>query len=68
MSAGLARRAEEREHLVLRATGVEAESRLPFAGLHELIRPVLGAADTLAPSPRRALLSAFGIERFPSRR
>jgi DNA-binding CsgD family transcriptional regulator len=57
-----ARRAQERGHLVLRATGVEAESQLPFAGLHELIRPVLGTADTLAPPQRRALLSAFGIE------
>ena len=36
-----ARRGQERGHLVLRATGVEAESQLPFAGLHELIRPVL---------------------------
>ena len=43
-------------------TGVEAECQLPFAGLHELIRPVLGAADTLAPAQRRSLLSAFGIE------
>jgi DNA-binding CsgD family transcriptional regulator len=57
-----ARRARERGHLVLRATGVEAESRLPFAGLHELLCPVLGAADVLAPPQRRALLSAFGME------
>jgi DNA-binding CsgD family transcriptional regulator len=46
----------------LRATGVEAESQLPFAGLHELIRPVLGAAGALAPPQRRALLSAFGLD------
>jgi predicted ATPase len=57
-----ARRGQERGHLVLRATGVEVESQLPFAGLHELMRPVLGAADALAPPQRRALLSAFGIE------
>ena len=57
-----ARHGQERGHLVLRATGVQAESDLPFAGLHELMRPVLGAADTLAPRQRRALLSAFGIE------
>ena len=57
-----ARRGQERGHLVLRATGVEAESQLPFAGLHELICPVLGAADALAPPLRRALLSAFGAE------
>jgi DNA-binding CsgD family transcriptional regulator/tetratricopeptide (TPR) repeat protein len=57
-----ARRGQERGYLVLRATGVEAESQLPFAGLHELIRPVLGAADALAPPQRHALLSAFGID------
>jgi DNA-binding CsgD family transcriptional regulator len=57
-----ARRGQERGYLVLRAAGVEAESQLPFAGLHELIRPVLGAADALALPQRRALLSAFGVE------
>jgi hypothetical protein len=54
-----ARRGRERGYLVLRATGVEAESRLPFAGLHELLCPLLEAADALAPPQRRALLSAF---------
>jgi DNA-binding CsgD family transcriptional regulator len=57
-----ARRAQQRGYLVLRATGVEAESQLPFAGLHELIRPVLGAAGALAAPQRRALLSAFGLD------
>jgi predicted ATPase len=57
-----ARRGRERGYLVLRATGAEAESRLPFAGLHDLICPVVGAADALAPPLRRALLSAFGVE------
>jgi DNA-binding CsgD family transcriptional regulator len=57
-----ARRGHERGYLVLRATGVEAESQLPFAGLHELMCPVVGAVDALAPPLRRALLSAFGVE------
>jgi predicted ATPase len=57
-----AHRGRDCGHLVLQTTGVEAEYQLPFAGLHELIRPVLDAADTLAPTQRRALLSAFGIE------
>jgi DNA-binding CsgD family transcriptional regulator len=57
-----ARRGRERGYLVLRATGVEAESQLPFAGLYELLEPVLGAADGLAPPQRKALLSAFGVE------
>jgi predicted ATPase len=51
-----ARRGQERGYLVLRSTGVEAESQLPFAGLHELVRPVLGAADALPAPQRRALL------------
>ena len=29
---------------VLSATGIQAEARLPFAGLHQLLRPVLGYA------------------------
>ena len=56
-----ARRGHERGYLVLRATGVEAESQLPFAGLYALLEPVLGAADGLAAPLRRALLSAFGV-------
>jgi hypothetical protein len=34
---------------VLSATGVEAEARLPFAGLHQLLRPVLPLAERLPP-------------------
>jgi len=55
-------RGQERGCLVLRATGVEAESRLPFAGLHDLLCPLKGEVDTLAPPLRRALLSSFGME------
>ncbi len=45
---------------VLTATGVQSETRLPFAGLHQLLRPLLPAAERLAPRLRFALLSAFG--------
>jgi DNA-binding CsgD family transcriptional regulator len=47
---------------VLSATAVQSEARLPFAGLHQLLRPVLGGADELPPPQRAALRSAFGIE------
>jgi DNA-binding CsgD family transcriptional regulator/tetratricopeptide (TPR) repeat protein len=57
-----AHRGRERGYLVLRATGVEAESQLPFAGLHALMCPVLGATDALPAPQRRALLSAFGVD------
>ncbi|GAA2915881.1 LuxR family transcriptional regulator [Streptomyces thioluteus] len=48
---------------VLRTTGTEAESVLPFAGLHLLLRPVL-TEDRLAalPGPQSsALRGAFGL-------
>jgi len=50
---------------VLETTGVECEARLPFAGLHQLLRPVLGLADQLPDGQRRALGSAFGAGAGP---
>ncbi|WP_432164294.1 helix-turn-helix transcriptional regulator [Streptomyces tendae] len=40
--AHLARQAEEQGHVVAHAVGVEAEWALPFAGLHQLLYPLLG--------------------------
>src|SRR5712692_2279535 len=54
------RQAEEAGKLVLRATGVESEARMPFAGLHQLLRPVLSGTDGLPDGQRRVLLDAFG--------
>jgi len=45
---------------ILLTTGVEAEAQLPFSGLHQLIRPVLGDAEGLPETQRRALSAAFG--------
>ena len=47
---------------VLRATGVESESELAFAGLHQLLRPVLGLLDRLPASQAGALAGAFGLD------
>jgi predicted ATPase len=47
---------------VLRTTGVQSEARLPFAGLHQLVLPILGQADRLPTPQRAALLAAFGME------
>src|SRR4051812_4047189 len=44
---------------VLEATGVESESELPFAGLHELLRPVLELTERLAEHQARALRAAL---------
>ena len=45
---------------VLVTTGIEAEAQLPFAGLHQLLWPVLGAAGQLPAAQQSALSSAFG--------
>ncbi|SDT14163.1 regulatory protein, luxR family [Streptomyces sp. TLI_053] len=69
-----ARLAAEDGHLVVRATGVEAESGLPHAGLHQLLYPLLPEADhhstartgqhpeapRLGATARAALDTAFG--------
>jgi hypothetical protein len=44
---------------VLRATGVQSESELPFAGLHELLRPVLELVGRLVPRQAQALVAAL---------
>lgn len=45
---------------VLLTTGVETEAQLPFAGLHQLLRPVLSAAERLPQTQGQALSAAFG--------
>ncbi|MEU3410319.1 AAA family ATPase [Streptomyces sp. NPDC006658] len=45
---------------VVRAAGVEAESQLPFAGLHQLLYPLLSFADQLDETHRAAFDVAFG--------
>ncbi|TCC24596.1 ATP-binding protein [Kribbella speibonae] len=46
---------------VARASGVESEMELPFAGLHQLCLPLLDLSDRL-PGPQRAALEvAFGV-------
>ncbi len=45
----------------LQVSGVQSEARLAFAGLHQLLRPLLHRADELPPRQREALLSGFGM-------
>jgi DNA-binding CsgD family transcriptional regulator len=47
---------------VLACRGIESETRLPFAGLHQLLRPVLGRDDAIPPVQARALRCALGLE------
>ena len=46
---------------VLSAGGVEFEADMPFAGLHQLLRPALSALDRLAPGHAAALRSSLGV-------
>jgi tRNA(Met) C34 N-acetyltransferase TmcA len=45
---------------VLRTAGAQSEMGLAFAGLHQLLRPVLARLDRLPGPQRDALLAAFG--------
>ncbi len=53
--------ADAGELQVLRATGVESESELAYAGLHALLHPVLGLLDRLPEPHADALACAFGL-------
>lgn len=46
---------------ILRCAGVESEAQLPFAGLHQLLRPVLDSLGELPTPQCRALAGAFGL-------
>ncbi|MEV0788424.1 AAA family ATPase [Kribbella sp. NPDC050459] len=46
---------------VARASGVESEMEVPFAGLHQLCLPLLGLSDRLPGPQRGALEIAFGL-------
>lgn len=54
-------RAGSLEIRLLETSGVQSEAELPFAGLHQLVLPVLGEADRLSEPQRGALLAAFGM-------
>ena len=57
-AADRARRAGTR---ILSVTGRESESKLAFAGLHQLLRPVLSSAASLPSRQAQALLGALGL-------
>jgi DNA-binding CsgD family transcriptional regulator len=55
------RRAADRGMRVLACAGVPGEAHLSFAGLHQLLRPVLAEAGGLPRGQRDALLTALGV-------
>jgi DNA-binding CsgD family transcriptional regulator/tetratricopeptide (TPR) repeat protein len=50
---------------VVRATGVQSEMELAFAGLHQLCAPMLDHAESLPGPQREALRTAFGLSAGP---
>jgi DNA-binding CsgD family transcriptional regulator len=58
----LAAASERAEHLGMQpwwASGVRFEAGMPFAGLHQILRPLLGRAHGLSTAHREALLAAL---------
>jgi DNA-binding CsgD family transcriptional regulator/tetratricopeptide (TPR) repeat protein len=53
--------ARNRGYKVLAVTGVESEADLPYAGLHQLLQPVLNSAGSLPTPQRAALMTALGM-------
>ncbi|SDY92373.1 AAA ATPase domain-containing protein [Micromonospora pattaloongensis] len=49
------------DFLVLRTSGVESETAIPFGGLHRLLRPVAHRRSTLPPSQVAPLEAALGL-------
>jgi DNA-binding CsgD family transcriptional regulator len=54
-------RAVDRGVTVVSTTGALSEAQLAFAGLHQLLLPLLGRLDLLPDPQRQALETAFGI-------
>src|SRR3984957_12986044 len=64
--ASAAERARSAGMQVLSATGRESEASLAFAGLHQLLAPVLDAAAGLPQHQAQALLGALGLTAAPA--
>ncbi|WP_159618859.1 helix-turn-helix transcriptional regulator [Arthrobacter zhaoguopingii] len=62
---GTGRRARAAGYRVLTAVGSETESHLAFAGLHQILRPLMRAAADLPVRQREALLGVFSLEPAP---
>src|SRR5580693_2486862 len=63
--ADVVERARSAGMRVLSVTGRESESKLAFAGLHQLLRPVLSSAAGLPGRQAQALLAALGLAADP---
>lgn len=60
MPAEAVRLATAQQLRILATTGVQSESQIAYAGLYQLLRPVLDQLDRLPAPQRNAVLAAFG--------
>ncbi|WP_225850779.1 AAA family ATPase [Streptomyces sp. HPF1205] len=51
---------------LLGCSGFQSQTEVGFAGIHELIHPLLGQAAELPPRQRGALMTAFGLDDGPA--
>ncbi|MFH8496437.1 AAA family ATPase [Streptomyces coeruleorubidus] len=63
-----ASQAAARGRRVLRVRGSEGEEDLPFAGVHQLLRPVIAGVERLPPRQHDALRCAFGTNEIDTSR
>ncbi|WP_432828434.1 ATP-binding protein [Dactylosporangium sp. CA-092794] len=61
LQAGVVEQARSLGFTVLTARGSQSETHLPFASLHQLLRPVLPRANRLPAKQRDALLACFAM-------
>jgi AAA ATPase domain len=64
--ADAARHARTTGFHILQVTGRESEQELAFAGLHQLLRPVLDRVPELPSRQAKALLGAFALSPDPT--
>jgi DNA-binding CsgD family transcriptional regulator len=63
--AALVEDVRDRPVAILRASGIRAEANLAYAGLHQLLRPVLGELGSLRRQQRRAIEAALRMTASP---
>jgi DNA-binding NarL/FixJ family response regulator len=51
---------------LLRCSGLQSQTKVGFAGIHELIHPLLGQAAKLPRRQQNALMTSFGLEDGPA--
>ncbi|MET9271404.1 AAA family ATPase [Kribbella sp. NPDC003557] len=65
LQAWIATYAESAGFTVLRARGIQSESQLPYAVLHQVLAPVLPRISAMPAPQRQSLLACFGLVEAP---